>query len=390
LPLGSGQLAQLRKLTEVSRKLTYAWSVGEILSLTVDHAAELLQAPRAVLVFMDEHGMYSVRGSHGLDPDAMGSFHEPLDNLVDRLRALLEIDRFLGVPLVIGGHVTGVLAVSRSPTWDAGNDQEEWLLSALADQAAVALEKARTEDSNQMRDRLFGIVGHDLRTPLNAISLAASVLQRSQSLSPRESNMVNRIISSAGRMSQIISQTLDLTRIRLGGGLPVTVNDCDLREVVADVVEELQLVYTGRVIRVETDVDGGDSRGAWDRARLAQLLSNLIRNAIQHGARDQPVSVRIERSEGDLVLSVHNAGEPIPEVKLPVLFDPLRRGQLDAPEESAAGPGLGLGLFIVQHIARAHGGDITVKSTEPEGTTFVVRLPRRARSIRPEGRATGP
>jgi GAF domain-containing protein len=133
---------QIRKLTEVSRALTYAVSLEEVLELAVLRAAELMDAAKAVLLLVNDDGLLSVRASHGLDPDIGERFREPLhETLVDRLSGLLEAEgaSFLAVPLVVGGEVTGVLAVARAEKGDA--DEDEWLLSALADQAALALRR---------------------------------------------------------------------------------------------------------------------------------------------------------------------------------------------------------------------------------------------------------
>ena len=118
-----------------------------------------------------------------------------------------------------------------------------------------------------------------------------------------------------------------------------------------------------------------DTKGLWDRERLAQVVTNLIGNAIQHGRLDGSIDVRL-RDEGDAVcLLVHNDGSPIPADLLPSIFDPFRRGRRRATQKAE---GLGLGLFIVREMVRAHSGEISVQSTEAEGTTFTVKLPRRS------------
>jgi signal transduction histidine kinase len=108
---------------------------------------------------------------------------------------------------------------------------------------------------------------------------------------------------------------------------------------------------------------------------MYQLLSNLVGNAVQHGEPRSPIAIRIEAGEASIDLEVASRGNPIPPATLPFIFDAFRRGRADHPSRTG---GLGLGLFIAQQIARAHGGSITVTSSENDGTTFRVHLPRRA------------
>ena len=172
------RLQQLRRLTELSRALTYAVSLDEVLDLTTERAAGLLETDRAVLMLTNDEGVLSVRASFGLERASTERFREPLDDsLVQRLQGLLRVEpeRFVSVPLVVAGEVTGILAVALLEGMDPSEEQE-WLLSALADQAAVALEKTRLDETGEFRERLIGIVSHDLRNPLNSILLGATLL----------------------------------------------------------------------------------------------------------------------------------------------------------------------------------------------------------------------
>src|SRR4029077_11279058 len=166
------------KLTEVSRALTYAVSLDEVLQLTVDRAVDLLGGEKSLLMIMNDDGLLSLRASSGVDAALVERFHEPFsETLIARLRALLDVEpeHFLGVPLVAAGAITGILAVIR-PAASTAVERDEWLLSALADQAAVALKKRRLDQTGESREQLMGIVGHDLRNPLGAIQMAARVL----------------------------------------------------------------------------------------------------------------------------------------------------------------------------------------------------------------------
>ncbi|HEX8699263.1 MAG TPA: ATP-binding protein [Myxococcaceae bacterium] len=225
------------------------------------------------------------------------------------------------------------------------------------------------------REQLLAVLGHDLRNPLGAISACAFLLARSEGLDAREKQAVERIRRSGARMARLIDDILDFARSRMGGGIPVTRQRMNMAEVCRATLEELQVTFPERQLVFEAQ---GDLCGEWDPDRVAQVLSNLVFNALQHGHPDTPVSTRL-RSEGDQVLlQVHNHGQPVPAQLLPHLFDPFKRRPEDQrPHEGKSGiRSLGLGLHIVQQIALAHGGTVEVRSTAEEGTRFTVRWPR--------------
>lgn len=371
LPLRADEtrLRQLRTLTEVSRALTYAISVDEVLSLTVQCAAELLGADKVVLMLSNADGMLSVRASHGVDAERTERLREPLgENLVDRLRALLEVEpaRFLGVPLVVSGMVMGMLAV-RSPEHANGAEQE-WLLGALADQAAVSLEKTRLDEAAGFRERVLGIVSHDLRNPIGAIHIAASVLLRNEALDDKSLRLATLIRAGADRADRMVRDLLDYTQAHLGTGIPVHRRDCDLLEIVGLATEEQRAIEPGRAIECEA---AEPVRGQWDADRLVQLIGNLLTNALTHGASDGVVRVSIRREPTCAVIAVHNMGPAIAPERMPSLFEPMARVALDSANPSRS---VGLGLYIVKKIAEAHGGTVGASSSEAEGTTFTVRL----------------
>jgi signal transduction histidine kinase len=181
---------------------------------------------------------------------------------------------------------------------------------------------------------------------------------------------VAKILSSGNRMARMIEQLLDVTRARSGGGIEVQPHKVDLSEVCEQAAGELELAHPSWTIRC---VFHGDPVGTWDRDRLAQVLSNLIANAGQHGRPEAEIVVTFDGRRDDAVsLEVHNEGCIPPEL-LPTLFDPFR----GSSTQRGRARGLGLGLFIVHEIVRAHGGTISVESSEERGTTFTITLPRR-------------
>jgi PAS domain S-box-containing protein len=224
----------------------------------------------------------------------------------------------------------------------------------------------------EFRERFLGIVSHDLRNPLNAIRLSASALLRSDDLAEHPLKAVRRIATSSERMGRMISDLLDFTRGRLGGGIPIQPRSANLHTLCEQVVEELEVGHPERELRLTAE---GNFEGEWDPDRLAQVLGNLGKNALAYSPPETPVDF-VLRDEGDAVsVEVHNEGAPIAREWLPYVFEPFKRATEKAHDVT---PGLGLGLYIVQEVVAAHGGTVKVRSTEAEGTTFTVRLPRRS------------
>lgn len=250
------------------------------------------------------------------------------------------------------------------------NEELRELSAALSRQ--IEERKTIEEDLQRtavFRDQFIGILGHDLRNPLGAIRMSVDHLLR-QELKEGQARIVRRIATSADRMSRMIADVLDFTRSRFGGGIPVEPKPIDLHHVISDAVDELQVAHADRDIRFQAE---GSGLGEWDPDRLAQVVSNLVGNALQHGSEDSPVHVRVREDGADVLLEVTNFGNPIAPELLPVLFEPFRGAATRKPGTK----GLGLGLWIVRKIVQAHGGSVQVSSTEDRGTTFTVRWPRR-------------
>jgi PAS domain S-box-containing protein len=231
------------------------------------------------------------------------------------------------------------------------------------------------EQALSFREQLMAVLGHDLRNPLGAISASAFQLSRSEGLGERERQAVDRIRRSGARMARLINDILDFARSRLGGGIPVTRQRMNMAEVCRTTIEELQVTFPERQFHFEAQ---GDTWGEWDPDRVAQVLSNLVFNALQHGQEDAPVRTTLRDAGSLVVLEVHNRGDPIPEHLLPRIFDPFKRHPEDQrPHEGKSGArSLGLGLHIVQQIVLAHEGQVLVRSSAQEGTCFTVHWPR--------------
>lgn len=229
-------------------------------------------------------------------------------------------------------------------------------------------ETARLEEVNDFEQELIGIASHDLRNPISAIIAGCQMLLRQEKLDELQLRTAARMLSSAERASRLVNDLLDFTRARLGGGIPVRRAPTNVLEVVQHAVEELRVTNPERDILVEHQ---GDGMGDWDPDRISQVVSNLVRNAIAYSPRDTPVRVEVRAMHDPVEIAVRNEGEPIGRDRIPKLFQPMR-----AAAVLPGGRSIGLGLYIVDAIAKAHGGSVSVESSEREGTRFTVRLPR--------------
>jgi signal transduction histidine kinase len=226
------------------------------------------------------------------------------------------------------------------------------------------------QDRVEFEQQLIGVVSHDLRNPLSTIRLSAQVL-RSKLKEEAQRNVLERIIRATGQADRMIRDLIDFTQARLGAGIPLEREVVDFHEVVRQVLGDLRVSYPDRDLRLEQT---GDGTGSWDPGRLAQLAMNLVGNAYQHSQPGSPIQVTTAVEGSQAMLKISNSGPVIPPADLTRVFEPLRRGR----SVNSSGTGnIGLGLFISQAIARAHGGDIEVVSND-RVTTFTVRLPTRA------------
>ncbi len=235
-------------------------------------------------------------------------------------------------------------------------------------------EAKRTREELEKRTRfeqhLLGIVSHDLRNPLGAILLGATGLLELDHQSDFALKIALRIRSSAERSVRMISDLLDFTQARLGGGIRLEKRDADLHALTSAAVEEIEATHPDRVVQL---LRAGDTGGTWDVDRIAQVVTNLVTNALKYSPPGTPVAVRVMGHDGHVELAVHNEGPPIPAERFSRIFEPLQRAtdEIDLKTRS-----VGLGLYIVEAIVIAHGGTVGVASTMDAGTTFTVRLPR--------------
>jgi len=224
------------------------------------------------------------------------------------------------------------------------------------------------KDRASFAEQMIGIVSHDLRNPISTIQTAAAMLSRGMAPASSE-RMVARIARASQRADRLIADLLDFTQARLGAGVTVRPEPIDLHALVADAVEELALAHPGR--RLE-HVHRGSGECRADASRLEQLVGNLVSNAISYGQVDAAVTVSSTIDADSFGITVHNFGAPIPAEALPTLFEPMTRGT----HALGAKRSVGLGLFIVCQVAKAHRGKTEVSSSAEAGTLFSASFPR--------------
>lgn len=239
-----------------------------------------------------------------------------------------------------------------------------------------------TQKVSFSKDLFIGILSHDIRSPLNVISMSAQLIlsigtptKERLKLNERQSMLANQIIDSTSRITEIVSDLLDVTHARFGSGLPVIRAPMDMGFVSRQLIDEMRAAYPTRTITLE--ISGG-VKGDWDKARIGQAISNLIGNAIQYSFTDSAINVTVKGATEEVIISVHNEGVPILPENIGTLFDSFTRAITDEGNHPGA-VNLGLGLYITKEIVVGHGGTIDVASTEEDGTTFTARFPRSVR-----------
>jgi signal transduction histidine kinase len=245
----------------------------------------------------------------------------------------------------------------------------EELLARVGVQVRLRRQALDRVSQSGLEGQLLGIVSHDLRNPIGAIRLTAALMLRREPREERDVIALRRIVSASERANRLILDLLDCTQASIRGELPVRLGPADLGEIARQVAEEHRSTHPERTIEL---VREGDTRLEGDADRLAQLASNLISNALHHGTTERPVRVGVRGAASFVELTVVNSGEPIPPAVRAKMFKPFQRsGQSMQPGQRS----IGLGLFIVDHLVRAHGGTIGVESSGGD-TTFRVTLPK--------------
>jgi signal transduction histidine kinase len=292
---------------------------------------------------------------------------------------MYNIESYISVPIIHsnGEYFGNLCAIDPRPAV-LSDARVVAMFTAFADLIARQLEtedrQERTESALQserataeLREQFIAVLGHDLRNPLSSVGAAAELLVRRQT-EPELIKLGNRLKASTRRMSGLIDDVLDLARVRLGSGMHLSIREADfLASALKDVTDEVRAANPQLDIRDDIAINGAVR---CDQGRVQQVLSNLLGNAVTHGAQDAPITVRAAIEGDHLVLSVTNGGAPIPADDLAKIFQPYWR-----PAHSKPGGGLGLGLYIASEIVAGHGGTLQATSSTSEGTRFLATLP---------------
>jgi signal transduction histidine kinase len=221
----------------------------------------------------------------------------------------------------------------------------------------------------------LAILGHDLRNPLNCIRMATHLVKKEH---PNSVEVISLIETSTEASIRLVNDLIDFSLGAMGGAMHLERRPVNLNQLCQEVIAGYRASHPGRTLRFHSD---GEVTGVWDAARIRQVVSNLLDNALQHGSPTGPIdlSLAVEGSTPDkstVVMRVHNEGKPIPPEILPTIFNPLVRYASRESTAKRSTGSIGLGLYIVREIVAAKGGTVEITSTAEEGTTFTVRIPR--------------
>lgn len=260
-----------------------------------------------------------------------------------------------------------------NPHMDKEDVEELTRFNESIDQALAESVSFYTKEVLHSKDIFVGILSHDIRGPLQAITLSTELLIHTGNITERQKIIAKGALESADRISSLVDNLLDVTRARFGGGLHIVRSLMDVSFLAHQIVEEIRIVHPSRTINLDTPEE---LKCEWDKARIGQVFANLISNALQYSFKDTPVWISIAKSQDSVYISINNDGLPIPREKINSIFDPLTRGSVNNDEKKIMSSNLGLGLFITREIVQAHGGNISVSSSELDGTIFTVEIPR--------------
>jgi PAS domain S-box-containing protein len=389
--------SRAEELYRFAHSVVSAESVDQVLEAALDGIEKTLGTDRAAVLLMDSSGIMRFRAWRKLSGEYRAAVDghspwsrddaEPEPVLVADVRADASLRAYLPlferegigslafIPLVNRRRLLGKFMVYYPKPHDYSLQEVEIAIAIANHLASVAARfeaLAKLTETVRYNELFAGALAHDLKTPLSAMITAAQLaLMWQEGEGDRTAKPLARIVTSGQRMNRMIDQLLDLTRARVGGGFQIQPRDANLAELCRQTIDELDLAFPDWQIDMQTF---GNPHGSWDSDRLQQILSNLIANAGQHGDLAAGIQVVLDgRREEEVCVSVHNAGS-IPEEILANVFDPFR-GTVHRRDRSR---GLGLGLYIVSEVVRAHRGRIEVDSEPARGTTFTVYLPRRA------------
>ena len=259
--------------------------------------------------------------------------------------------------------------------WEPDDVEDVTRFSESIDQALAESVAGYSAKIDESRDTFLAVLGHDLRGPLASLSNCVNLQNGAGQTQAARDRVLHIATRSIASMDEMIRDLLEYTRTRLGRGMQVSPRAEDLGALCEEIVEEARAAHP----RAHLEYEGnGDLVAEVDRARIHQVLVNLLTNAVQHGDASSPVVLSAAQEEGEVCLVIRNHGVPIPPEALQVIFNPLVQvAKSTSASHERPSTSLGLGLFIAREIVLAHGGTIEVSSSAEAGTAFAIRLPKR-------------
>jgi len=387
--------SELRRISRVLSEVAHTLETSDNRAARVERALALTRD----IVPARQCALLEVQGEHStlyLSPPISAPDRQRLESRLTELYHLVaggdEIGRSadalpsLSLPVMGLDEIIGVIRTEPGDiTYDARHLR---LLSVIAAQlgAYLSMTYLRERDRAQSRELaaahdfqrlLAGIVGHDLRNPLAVIQTIASTLLETTS-DERQISALKRALRNVEHATSLITDLVDVTESRVTGVIRVLPTDEDIHEIVEATIHDLRHAHPARTIQLSSNAT--QLAGQCDALRLAQIVTNLVNNAVIHGDPELPIEVALVAEASTIELSVRNRGPVIPPELLPTIFDPFKQGMPASRPHSVRG--LGLGLYIVDCLTRGHGGTVHVASSMEQGTAFTVRLPRDAVSSR--------
>ncbi|TNB81534.1 HAMP domain-containing histidine kinase [Pseudomonas sp. Fig-3] len=290
---------------------------------------------------------------------------------VNRLVAGFTLDQMVSEYRALRSSVLR-LWLEQEYTGDGHHVEDMVRFNEAIDQALVESIAAYWEAVETTRKMVLGVLGHDLRSPLSAVLMGADLLRKSKQLPDREKTIAAQIATSVRGANQMVNDLLDLARCNLGTGLTIKKEITQLHSICQGIVNEIRAGHPQAQI-VFNDTE--KIVGQFDPARIAQVFSNLIGNAVRHGDLHQPIHVTLKGDGTSVFFNVVNFGDPIPPDAMPILFNPEGRFSRYSDDNRGETVGLGLGLFIAAEIVAGHDGKIEAESTQEQGTVFRISLP---------------
>ena len=340
-----------------------------------DHAADILRATAWDMESVQSATQQSdkSRGEGGDGADSARVDGASDVHAIGRVRSGFDLMAVVAEYRALRASVIRLWRESR-PSPDLRDLEDLTRFNESIDQSLTEAVRSYTQRVDRSRQMFLAILGHDLRNPLHSIMMSADALAHTAGPDADSSRMTSRISASVTAMAAMINDLLDFTGTGLGAAMPLSPAAMDLKTLCGEVIDEMRAAHPARTLRFQPH--GDDLTGDWDAARLRQVVSNLLGNALQHGGGSGPVDLTVSAEGPNVNIAVRNDGPPIPHDALGTIFDPLVRGTSPELQKQRRPGSIGLGLYIAREVATAHGGSIGVTSSADAGTVFTVRLPR--------------